>query len=1192
MSDRQRHRIWIPYIVLVGMILVTLLFSHYAAITAQARDQLRFDNAVQRTQATIQNRLDTYVALLYAGRGLFAASDRVTQQDFQTFVNQLQLQQRYPGIQGIGFSARVLSDELDSFLTEMRSQGLENFSVRPQAPPRDEYHTIVYLEPMDRRNQAAIGYDMFTEPRRRAAMERARDTGVHAASSKVILVQEIDIDKQAGFLIYVPIYRTGEVPPTVAERREALEGFIYSPFRADDFLEGVLGNERERRIDIQVYDGTELQAEKLLHRSKDSTSTASPHFIHIAPMDVGGQPWSLVFTSRPEFEASLDRNQVPYILLSGLGLAAVLFAMTRSQNRARIAAEQTAISLQRSEAALREREARLRCLVDANIIGVVVGDQQGQILEANDAFLNIVGCSREELLSGYMNWANITSLEQPNSAESRIEGQPIEEQPIEGMLPLRNQDPFQKEYLRKDGTRIPVMVGTAVLDEPGNLGVGFIIDLTKQKRAEKAVQQSEIRFRTLIEQSPLSTQIFSPNGKTVQVNRAWENLWGLSLDLLGEYNILQDQQLVDLGIMPYVQKGFAGEATIIPPVQYDPKQAIPGKPTCGGPQRWVQAFIYPVKDEGGNIREVVLLHEDITERKLAEQALQNTNDRLGLLYSMSSSLLLHEQPKGFITSLFNQLSRHLQLEVYLCYLFDREQGILQLHAFGGLPEALVQQIARVAVGQAVCGKVAQERQPMVVESVQQNTEAIVEHIRSLDITAYACYPLLSHGQLIGTLSFGTRNRPNFSGDELALMQVVSEQVATALERSRLIAELQQQTKELSQANQAKDEFLATLSHELRTPLNAILGWTQLLRTRKFDEKTTNRALETIDRNTKSLAQLIEDILDVSRIITGKLRLNLSNVALIPVIEAAIDTIRAAAEAKNIQITTQFDPEVGTVIGDENRLQQIVWNLLSNAVKFTPNGGQIEIRLEQIEIEETLKGEKLQDSFSRARISVSDTGRGISSDFLPHVFDRFRQADSSTTRTFGGLGLGLAIVRHLVELQGGTVYAESPGEGQGTTFNVELPLSTDRISLSAPKQTASTPQDELPFIKQHPLNGVQVLVIDDEIDTRELIATVLQQAGADVTTVASANQALEAIPQLKPDVLVSDIGMPDMDGYTLIRQIRTMPAEQGGTIPAIALTAYAGIWDQQQALSAGFQLHLSKPIEPEAFVEAISTLVSS
>ncbi|MEH1992710.1 hybrid sensor histidine kinase/response regulator [Nostoc sp.] len=375
------------------------------------------------------------------------------------------------------------------------------------------------------------------------------------------------------------------------------------------------------------------------------------------------------------------------------------------------------------------------------------------------------------------------------------------------------------------------------------------------------------------------------------------------------------------------------------------------------------------------------------------------------------------------------------------------------------------------------------------------------------------------------------------------------------------------------ANKIKDEFLAVLSHELRTPLNSILGWSKMLRTRKFDEKTTHHALETIERNAKLQTQLIEDLLDVSRILQGKLNLNICPVSLVMVVEAALETVKLAAQAKSIQIQTVFDTNLGQVMGDPNRLQQVVWNLLSNAVKFTPTGGRVEVRL--------------MEAANQAQIQVSDTGKGISLDFLPYVFDYFRQSDGTTTRTFGGLGLGLAIVRKVVEMHGGNVQAESLGEGLGATFSVELPLlvRSEQVRGEENQSSYSEPESSL-------LADTQVLVVDDEPDIRDLVTFILQDYGVEVTAVSSAEEALQALSESIPDVLISDIGMPKTDGYMLMREVRSRSPQEGGNVPAIALTAYAGEMNQQQALAAGFQMHISKPVDPDVLVKAIADLIES
>jgi signal transduction histidine kinase len=391
------------------------------------------------------------------------------------------------------------------------------------------------------------------------------------------------------------------------------------------------------------------------------------------------------------------------------------------------------------------------------------------------------------------------------------------------------------------------------------------------------------------------------------------------------------------------------------------------------------------------------------------------------------------------------------------------------------------------------------------------------------------------------------------------------------ERARLLDLEQAARKQAEEANRTKDEFLATLSHELRTPLNAILGWVQVLRMGKLDPAAATKALETIERNARSQAQLIADLLDVSRIITGKLRLDFKPVDLRRIIDSAQESVRPAADAKGIHLSISIGPLASPALGDTDRLQQVIWNLLSNAIKFTSKGGSVEVRLREVE--------------GIAVIRVSDSGIGIRPDFLPYVFDRFRQAEGSITRTHGGLGLGLSIVRHLIELHGGTAEVESAGEGLGATFIIRLPLRAELADDPLDRTAVSQGVFNAPNL----LAGVRVLVVEDEEDTRELLIVALQQCGAEVEAFASVPEALASLARQIPDVLLSDIGVPGEDGYSLIRKVRALPPGLGGDIPAAALTAYARIEDRQRALDAGYQTHLAKPVDPAELISAIGRL---
>ena len=454
-----------------------------------------------------------------------------------------------------------------------------------------------------------------------------------------------------------------------------------------------------------------------------------------------------------------------------------------------------------------------------------------------------------------------------------------------------------------------------------------------------------------------------------------------------------------------------------------------------------------------------------------------------------------------------------------------------------------------------------QRQGVEVQGVQRNRN----YTRDGSVLFCEWYNSVLHddrGKLVSVLSL--------------VLDVTARQRAED-ERAALLVRERHARKHAEEADRLKDEFLATLSHELRTPLTSILGWASMIRNREVEGSNAERAIETIERNARSQARLIDDLLDVSRIITGNLRLDLHPLNLAPIVNGALDALRPTADVKGIHLQTRFEPEECLVKGDPNRLRQVIWNLLSNAIKFTQRDGSVNIDLHCVE--------------STARLSVSDTGEGISTEFLPYVFDRFRQAEGSISRKQGGLGLGLAVARHLVELHGGMISAESEGPGHGSVFTVDLPLAQERrdpARAEERKREVDRRQSRSGVVR---LDGLHVLLVEDDDDSRRLLGTMLKRYGAKVTSTKSAAEALRVFESEDlPDVLISDIGMPDEDGYDLIRKLRAMPPEKGSQTPAIALTGYASKKDRERALASGYQQHIAKPIEQADIVAAIAALV--
>ncbi|MGI9108188.1 MAG: PAS domain-containing protein [Pyrinomonadaceae bacterium] len=591
--------------------------------------------------------------------------------------------------------------------------------------------------------------------------------------------------------------------------------------------------------------------------------------------------------------------------------------------------------------------------------------------------------------------------------------------------------------------------------------------------------------------------------------------------------------------------------------------------------RWHLARALPMRDTDGRIDKWFGTNTDIDDRKRAEESQH-------FLAEASEVLVSSLDYEATLTALARLVVPRLADWCSIDMVVD-ERAIRRLAVAHQDPSKveiaweLDRRYPQELTDREGVAKVIRTGQPEIYPNVPEILLALVtrdagqvEMLHELGLKSAMVVPLIAHNRVLGAITLiAAESGRRFSPADLKFAEDLAHRAALAVDNARLYREAQE-------INRLKDEFLATLSHELRTPLTAVLGWTRLLATGQLDEATGQRALETIERNAQSQVQLIDDILDVSRIIRGKLRLNVRPADLAPVIEAAVDSVRPAAAAKGIRVQVILDPHAGPVSGDPDRLQQVVWNLLSNAIKFTPKDGRVEVLLARVN--------------SHLEIIVSDTGPGISAEFLPYVFDRFRQADPSTTRTHGGLGLGLAIVRHLVELHGGMVSVESNGEG--ATFKITLPLlaiNQSEFKTNNMADAAPAAGGRITLECSSELEGLRVLVVEDEPDSRDMLIAVLRQCRAEVQGVSNVADALSKLEEWRPDVLISDIEMPGEDGYALIRQIRSLPEARGGKIPAAALTAYARAEDRMRALLAGFQLHVPKPVEPAELAAVVASL---
>ncbi len=775
----------------------------------------------------------------------------------------------------------------------------------------------------------------------------------------------------------------------------------------------------------------------------------------------------------------------------------------------------------RTEAELRQKNAILSVINESAPTPIFVKDREGRIIYANPATLEALGKPASEVIG--LRDRELYPIAELGAAVSENDRRIMES----GQTEVVEESP--------DGIRTFLGMKAPYRNEAGEvIGlIGISSDITNRKRSEVALQEQTKLLQVIIDSIGDGLILANQQGEFVLFNRAAQEMFG---QLSNDKSSSEWSNTYGLFL--------ADQKTLFPDAELPLARAIKGEYVNdvevfvrreNAEDRWVSISGYPVVDTSSEITGGVIVCRDITERKQALSALQESEERFRNMANNSPFMVWVTDSTGYCTFLseswyeFTGQTEETGLGfgwINAVHPEDREQA---MKAFLTANERQEAYSTEFRMGRPDC------RYSWAIDA--------------------AAPRFTDSGQFEG-----------FIGSAIDITE--RKQVET--ERDMVLQLEQAARAEAERANRIKDEFLAVLSHELRSPLNPILGWSQLLIAGKLSAAKTAKAYETIERNARLQSQLIEDLLDVSRILQGKLRLTVAPVNVATIISSALETVQLAAEAKQIQIQTILNPDVGLVLGDTGRLQQIVWNLVSNAVKFTPEGGRVEVRLAQIEHE--------------VQIQVADTGKGIVPDFLPYVFEHFRQEDGATTRKFGGLGLGLAIVRQLLELHGGTVFAESAGEGQGATFTVRLPLLNDDSRRQEGEAVNSAVS---PALSSLPLAGLRILVVDDEPDSRDFVAFVLEQAGAEVISLSSAAEVLESIAQTAPDLLISDIGMPEIDGYMLIRHIRNQLGLESRELVAIALTAYAGEANERQILQAGFNKHLSKPIDPS---ELIATVV--
>ena len=816
--------------------------------------------------------------------------------------------------------------------------------------------------------------------------------------------------------------------------------------------------------------------------------------------------------------------------------------------------------LQRIVALSVQDRAILDSILDVSPYGIVVCDKQGKLTLQNRAANRIwAGQKPADDIAG---WAQYRGFHR--------DGRPIaaEEWPMARCLLLGAiVEPEETHIERFDGTHAVLLVGCApILTSSGEIAgaVSLFADITPWKRTEEALRLHAERYLTTLRSIGDAVVATDAEGRVTFMNPIAAALtgWGFSqaqgqpLDAVLRIIDQRTRQPVQSPLEQVRRTGESVEST---------NHAL--LISREGRECAISDRCAPIFSDSGVLAGLVLVFRDVTEKRREMDRRRFINEASALLASsLDFASTLASVAKLAVPAISDWCA------VDVVEHGDKLRRLAVVHVDPAKVKFAEEIEARYPTDPAApysVAEVVRTGRPQLLSDISDAMCAAIavddEHlrlIRELGLKSYMVVPLRAHGITLGAITLvAAESQRKFGPSDLSFAEELANCAALAVNNARLYREAQQ-------ANRTKDEFLATISHELRTPLSAILGWVRLLRSGKMPEEKCAQGLETIERNARAQAQLIEDLLDVSRIISGKLRLELHAVDLITVIEAAASAVRLAADAKGVRLELLLDDTAAPARGDAGRLQQIVWNLLSNAVKFTDRGGSVTVRLSRAD--------------SRTQIEVSDTGRGIEPTFLPHVFEMFRQADATSTRAHGGLGLGLAIVRHLAELHGGTVHAESPGLLRGATFTVILPVAATVPQVVETDLRLEAPQPE------PELTGLRVLLVDDEADARELLTEILVRRGALVTAVGCAADALSEIHKSPPEILVSDIGMPGCDGYTLIRRVREQ-RQSAKPLPAVALTAYARSEDRTRALRAGFHSHVTKPVEPEELVQVIATL---
>ena len=1207
---------------------ITFLAWRYTSHSAERLANERFHTRVVQIDTAIQDRMLAYEHVLRGGVGLFAASNNVSRQEWHNYVANVQLHENYPGIQGMGFSLWIPPSGLTAHITQIRHEGFPDYTVKP-AGTRPAYTSIIYLEPFDARNKRAFGFDMFSEPTRRAAMEIARDTGKASVSGKVKLVQETKQDVQNGFLMYMPVYR-GARPDTVAQRRTALMGFVYSPFRINDLMQGILGKAIPD-VTLQIYDGTHITDDAMLYKSNNSHHTAL--FSDTRKIDINGHTWTLRFSSLPVFEQEVDRHTPNIVAVSGLALSTLLTLLLISLLNTRARALELAKAM---TVTVRENEERFHSVVDTAADGIIVISETGLIEFCNLAAQHIFGYPAEEMIGNNIN------ILMPEPYHSQHDGYLAHY--------LRTSEAHiigsgrEVAGLHKDGSTFPMELSVGEMHAGGQRKfTGMVRDISERKRSQEILGKTMRLQQAILESASYAIISTTVDGTIMLFNPAAERMLGYTAEELvgkttpalihlpqevvtrAESLSLELGQTIEPGFDVFVAKSRLG-STDTNEWTYLHKDGHPIP---------VLLSVTAQRDENGTITGFLGIASDISERKAFEAALRDSEARYRLMAEYSSDMISRFSNHGKINyvspasnsllgydpaamqgkSLFewihpddmamaeNKLDTVLntnKLDTLTCRVRHHDGNYIWMEtSLRGLQNNLPDSEPYIiGVSRNVTERVQTTASLNRFKHILDNTldmlfmfdpdtlrfiylnKGAAEHMgytpeELLQMTPYQIKPLISEAnfhQLIAPLLSGEQQSLNFEtlhrrkdGSDFPVeifLQLVKE-----VDNKGVFVAIVRDITERKKIDKLKNEFVSTVSHELRTPLTSIRGSLGLVAGGVAGEISA-KAKELIDiayKNSERLVRLINDMLDIEKIESGKMTLDLKSHALMPLIEQAVEANRAYGEAYGVTFEiTETIPGVHVLV-DQDRLLQVMANLLSNAAKFSPANGLVKIAVVHGNL--------------GVRVMVIDQGTGVPDAFRHQIFQKFSQADSSDTRQKGGTGLGLNITKAIIEKMHGVIGFDS-ATGAGSMFYIELPeYCADGICL--------THQDKEHSILQN--KPLSILICEDDADIAKLLSIMLNDGGFITDIAHDAQQAKELLRSSHYDAMTLDIGLPGQDGLSLLQELRSHAAT--AQLPIVVVSAQT---EQGRAEINGSYALLEwhdKPINRELLLSQLHAVIS-